>query len=280
MSGFLSMAMLPVVTPVAMGLAAGTATGVVLASSALGALYARGYRRLRRLGRIAVIRPFHAVAFAGATGALALAFSAPLAALAPQVFSVHVLQHLLLFCVAAPLFVRSRVVLALLWALSSRTRHAIVAGWKALGLASAAGAVARPASSWLVFVVSFVLSQLAALFGWFAADSVAHAAAHLWYLLAGCAFWWTIFAPPGQRRTPYATAALYVAVTAVIAFLMGGMIILFPHAFERDPASLIWGLTRVRDRQLAGALLWLGIGLASLGALRFLALRLMPRSGR
>jgi hypothetical protein len=167
MSGFLSTAMLPVVTPVAMGLAAGTATGVVLASSVLGALYARGYRRLGRLGRMAIIRPFHAVAFAGATGALALAFSAPLAALAPQVFSVHVLQHLLLFCVAAPLFVRSRVVVALVWALSSRTRHAIVAGWKALGLASAAGAVARPAASWLVFVVSFVLSQLAALFGWF-----------------------------------------------------------------------------------------------------------------
>jgi putative membrane protein len=87
--------------------------------------YAVGYRRYaRRRHRDARYRTRGAYFAVGYT-ALLIALVSPLHAVGEQFFSVHMVQHLLLSLVAAPLLLLSNSMPVLLWALPPRERTAL-----------------------------------------------------------------------------------------------------------------------------------------------------------
>src|SRR5437879_9332177 len=84
---------------------------VILAATAF--FYARGYLRLQKtfLGRISLAQ---VAAFAGGILSVWIAIGSPLATLDHQLLSAHMVQHILLMGVAAPLLLLGEPALALL----------------------------------------------------------------------------------------------------------------------------------------------------------------------
>ena len=104
----------------------------VLLGLALGAwAYRRGVRSLwRRAGRGRGLARRRVVAFAGGMLALFLALVSPLDALGAALFSAHMVQHLLLVLVAAPLLVLGMPQTPLLWALDQPGRRRLGRRWR------------------------------------------------------------------------------------------------------------------------------------------------------
>jgi cytochrome c oxidase assembly factor CtaG len=201
----------------------------------LSVAYLVGYRRLRRLGRGTVIRLQHKIAFFIAVLSLLPVFGWPLAAVASDVFSVHILQHVILFCVTAPLLSRSRAMIGLLWALPAHSRGIAGAVWfSTIGVASRA-LLRRPIAGATLFGASFAFAQFSVLIEWTPHD-LARTAAHVLYLGIGTAFWWTILAPNSYRTIAHARALRFLAILVLEAAALAAAIVFLPIA---DPQTVL-----------------------------------------
>jgi len=170
---------------------------------------------------------------------LAVAILSPIDEWAPRLFWVHMLQHLLLVYLAAPLLV---VAAPLLLPEHALRRSGI--GW----LPSPLGAFGL--STAVLWLWHFpVLYELAL------DDDVVHAVEHLTFLGAFGLYWWVLTNPGSGngRRT------LYLLAGATQAMLLGGLImlsdgVLYTHYLHAPYAG---SLSSLADQQLGGALMLL-----------------------
>src|SRR5207302_1427919 len=130
---------------------------LVLPLAAVGAAYLIGYRKLarrRRAGGTHVVRA-RVVYFALGYTALVVALLSPLHAVGEELFSVHMVQHLVLTLVAAPLLLLSNSMPVLMWALPPRYRSAVGAMVGRPGmLRSLLRWLTRPLVAGVIFVVT------------------------------------------------------------------------------------------------------------------------------
>lgn len=224
------------------------------------ALYVAGWWRARRHGDPAAGVPA-LVAWLGALGAFAAAALSGAALFDDLLFSVHMLQHLLLAFVAAPLLVAARPVRCAGWLLRRAGRHPHMRlDRRVRWLLRLAIGCARPA-------VAFVLAA-AALWAWHApplydaalASDPVHGFQHLSFIGAGLLYWWPLSraAPRPVRLTTNVARVLYLALGALQSGLLGALI-----AFSTRPwyaAYLRRGTVEasvVADQQLGGVLMLL-----------------------
>ena len=126
---------------------------MVLLGLALAAwIYGRGVRALwRRAGAGRGIRYGEAVAFGAGLMALFAALISPLDGLSAALASAHMVQHLVLILIAAPLLVLGAPLVPLLWAVPKPVRRALGGWWKqAVSLRAAWSAFTRPVVVWLL----------------------------------------------------------------------------------------------------------------------------------
>src|SRR5512138_2175364 len=110
---------------------------------------ARAWRHAGTLRGLSVRR---LLCFAGALLVLIIALLSPLDALSAQLFTAHMVQHLLLIMLAAPLLVLSDLPMAWMWALPRRAAQTLGQWWnRTRFLAPAWHAVSSPAGAWLLF---------------------------------------------------------------------------------------------------------------------------------
>jgi len=229
--------------------------------------YAVGWWRLSRRGEPA---PGWRAGAAGAgVLSLAIALSAPLDRMAHTSFTAHMLQHLLLIAVAAPLLLLADPFAALLWVLPSRLR-------------AATGRLLRPAlplrrlglwltalpAAWLVGVLVIWLWHLPIAYDAAVDDRVVHDVEHLAFFTSAVLFWWPIVQPHPRLRpaASYAARVVYLVVAALQGGLLGLLLASSGRPWYRAYASL-------EDQSLGGLVMW-GLG----GAVDMLAvLVLMAR---
>jgi putative membrane protein len=236
-------------------------------------LYATGTRELwRRGGRGSGVRPWQAVAFAAGLAAVAAAVAPPLDGLAHELFSAHMLQHLLLLLVAAPLLALGRPLLPLLWALPPAWR-------RRLGPLVSAGRRLAGTASWPL--VTIVL-HAGVVWAWHVpilyeaalASPAVHALEHATMLGTALLFWSAVVASGAHGRLGQAAAVLVVFGTAVQSGGLGALL-----TFARSPlyptheaAALARGADPLADQQLAGLLMWIPGGMVYIGAAALLLL--------
>jgi len=244
--------------------------GVVLPIAASGALYWRGYTRLRTLSRRGGDRlRRQAIAFALGMLALFLALESPLDAMADELFSMHMVQHLVLILVAAPLCVYAAPLVPMLWGLSPHPRARVTGAWqhspavrRAWSLLSAPG---------VVFVV-----HAAAIWIWhfpgpyqlaLRSDAM-HALEHLSFFGTALLFWWVVIQPVGHRRLDYAPGLLFVGGTLIQGGALGALLMFSPVAWYPAHAAgaAEWGMTTLADQQLAGLIMWIPASFVYVGA--------------
>jgi putative copper resistance protein D len=213
--------------------------------------------------RVARLHPGHPVplartaAFIGGLVAIAVALLSGVERYDTTLFSVHMVQHLLLMLVAAPLLVLAAPVTQLLRAASPDVRGR----WLVPVLHSTpVAAIGHPVVAWLTFTIVLWFTHFSPLFDLALEDRGVHDLEHALYLGSALLFWWPLVAAdPARRRLPYPVRAGYVLLQLPVNSFLGMAILfanspLYPHyATLGSP----YGITALADQQLAGGLMWL-----------------------
>jgi putative membrane protein len=191
-------------------------------------------------------------------GLLAVALFSPVDTYATSLFSVHMVQHLLLTMVAAPLLaLGAPITLALRLARPEARRGLILPVLHSRPLR----ALSFPVVSWLLFAGVMWATHFSALFDAALENPLVHDGEHLLYLGAGMLFWWPVVgADPTPWRMSHGARIGYLALgmpqnTFLGLAIYSAQVVLYPHY-----ATLIrpWGPDPLTDQQLAGGLMWVG----------------------
>ncbi len=241
--------------------------------------YAIGVRAMWRVaGRGRGVSLRQASAFAAGTVALLLALASPLDAMAEALFSAHMVQHLLLILVAAPLWVVGAPLLPLLWTLPHGGRRNVGGWW------TAHPTLRRTVHTLTAPGVVLVVHTLALWFWHFPGPYQAalarrpvHALEHLSFFVTALLFWWVVVQPLGRRRLGHGAGLLLVGATLAQSGALGAVLMFArsPWYPAHGPGAGSWGTTLLADQQLAGLIMWVPAGLVYVGAAAWLFLAWM-----
>jgi cytochrome c oxidase assembly factor CtaG/cytochrome c2 len=252
----------------------------VVANLALAAIwYAAGVVRLhRRLDPNRENRPLaggHIAAFAAGIATLFVVLVSPIDSIADQLFWVHMVQHLALLLIAAPLLVLGRPVIAFLWAFGPQGRKLVGRTWTALGLRRTVNALMHPILVWLLFCGAFVVWHFPGPYQWALANEGVHTLEHLSFFVTALMFWSIVIEPSGRRRLNYGPTLVFIITAAILSGLPGALIALAPRPLYPAHAAgdAAWGLSPLADQQLAGIVMWIPGGLVYLTAVGFVFLK-------
>jgi putative membrane protein len=186
----------------------------------------------------------------------AIALQSSIDVYATRLFSVHMIQHMLLTLVAAPLLALGAPVTLLL-------RVAGPGRWRRLMLAvlhsRPVRVISHPVVAWLLFTAVMWTTHFSPLFDAALEDEGIHAAEHLLYLAAGMLFWWPVVAAdPVPWRMGFAARVVYVGLAMPQNTFLGLAIFSATRPLYNHYATLerAWGPDVMADQQLAGGMMW------------------------
>ncbi len=223
---------------------------VLLAGAA--AAYVRGRRRIRSAPGTAGPP---ALFWAG-LAAVGLAVLSPLATYAEALLSVHMVQHLLLVLVAAPLLVASRPGAALLAGLPRRP---------VLLHRPVPRALTHPLVAWVAFAATGWAVHFTPLFDLALRHPAVHAAEHALFLGSALVFWRPVVGPAAVShpvRLLYLGLAMPQNTFLAVAIHSAGRPLYEAYAGAGRP----WGPGVLEDQRLAGGIMWVAGDLALLVA--------------
>ena len=201
---------------------------------------------------------------------MALALLSPIDRVATALFAVHMIQHMLLVVVAAPLLVLGDVGTAMLWALDIDARRAVGMWWRARRVLRAIwDQLRRPLVAFTLHVAALWLWHVPAFYDAALRRESVHVAEHASFLLTALLFWYPIADAHPRRRFGVGVATLYLFAAGLQCTLLGALITMSRHPwyFGHYATTAAWGLTPLEDQQLAGLVMWIPAGLVYLVAL-------------
>jgi cytochrome c oxidase assembly factor CtaG len=200
-------------------------------------------------------------------GAIVLALASPIEAYDTTLFSVHMVQHLLLMMVAAPLLVLAAPITLLLRVSSADVRRR----WILPVLHSrVVNVVSYPLVAWALFAGVMWFTHFSPIFDAALEDETVHRLEHALYLATALLFWWPVVgADPSPHRLGYPARLFYLALGMPLSSFLGLVIfsaetVLYEHywSLRRD-----WGPSPLVDQQWAGGIMWAAGDLAFVLAL-------------
>jgi putative membrane protein len=244
--------------------------GIAIGLGASALLWLWIVRRVSQLHPGNGVPVFRSVAFFGGLFAIAVALMSGIERYDTTLFSVHMVQHVLLMLVAAPLLVLAAPVTQLLRAASPTVRQRRLVP---ILHSSVVSAIGHPVVTWMVFTVVVWLTHFSPLFNDALEDRGVHDAEHALFLAASLLFWWPVIAvDPARRRMPYPVRVLYVLLQVPANSFLGMAILFAPEPLYAHYATLgaPYGITALADQQTAGGVMWLAGDVALLGAILLL----------
>jgi len=239
---------------------------VIVVLLTAGTLYSIGWRRLR--ARQVGVRPANRLArgwrlasYLGGLAVLAIALMSPIDTLGGQLFTFHMVQHLLLVMIAPPLLLLANPFPFALWGLPPTPRRAVAGLFRRKSaFRQTLRAATTPGIVWLAFVVVYV--------GWHDPNAYnlalrrewVHDAEHLSFFLTAILYWWHVIAagPRIHRRFPLGLRIGYLLATIPPNMLTGVAI-----AFAREPiytyyttVPRLFNLSVMQDQMIGGFIMW------------------------
>jgi putative membrane protein len=229
----------------------------------LGAATAWYLTQARRPG--ARVPAWRQVSFLAGVAAIAVAVLSPLDALVERSFTAHMVQHLLLTSVAAPLLVLGR---PLTLALAAGPGHA----WVRRAVRSRSFAVlTHPVVAWVAFVGTMYAAHLGPLYEKALVSPAWHAAEHSLFLATAILFWIPVAGEtPAPHRLGFGARLLYLALAMPAEGFLA--LAIFSAGRVLYPAYALGVADPLADQRAAAALLWIVGDLVVLGALIVTAL--------
>ena len=221
------------------------------------ALYLWGVHRVRRLRPDEPWSRRRTTAFLGAMACTFVAIELVLGVYDDVLFSDHMIQHLVLIMLAAPLIAMGAP-LELLRTATTGEPHRIVA--RVLD-SKAAEVIGHPIVGFVLYTVFIPLAHLTSLYNVALTNDLAHDNEHLAFLVIGYLFWRPVVAVEPSRHRLHPGMRLVYLMLAVPVDTFCGLVLLstnhemFPyyHSFTRS-----WGPSLVGDLHDGGAIMWIG----------------------
>jgi putative membrane protein len=250
--------------------AAATASSLALALAALG--YGFGFWKLRETAP-AALGVGRLLSFYAGLAVVWLAVASPLAALDHRLLTAHMVQHLLLLNLAAPLLLLGQPLRVLSGGVATGARQR-----QATGVAARLGALlTHPVVTWLSGTLVVLLFHVPAVLEATRHSALWHSVQHASFLAAGLLFFWPVVLPwPAVARWPAWAMPLYLFLAtlpcdALAAFLAFSGRVVYP-------GYLALGSTQaLADQARAAALMWFCVTVGYLVPALVLTLRLLSR---
>ncbi len=238
-------------------------------------LYFCGIHRLwQRAGAGHGVRTWQAAAYAGGLATVFVALISPLDALSADLFAAHMVQHLLLILVAAPLLVVGAPLLPFLWALPESWRRRTGRLSRARGIRSTWRVLGNPPVAWMLAAGVLWLWHLPVLYQAALRDGTIHAIEHFCLLGTALLFWYVLAEQTGRRRRRYGMAIVYVLTMGLQSSILGVLIAFSQPWYPAYTATTaLWHLTPAEDQQIAGLTMWIPAGVIYLLAVLALIVR-------
>ncbi len=200
--------------------------------------------------------PRHRTAlFIGGLVAIGVALLSPIEAYEGSLFSVHMVQHMLLQLVAAPLLLAGGPITLALRASSPPLRRWLLAVLQS----RIVHAVSFPVVAWVLFAAVNWGWHFSTLYDDALENTAIHYVQHASLLAAALLFWWpAIGVDPSPWRLPHPLRLFYLFLAMPQNSFLGIAImeaprVLYPHYVTnvRD-----WGMSPIADQQLGGVIMW------------------------
>lgn len=222
--------------------------------------YRRGWHRDR--GR------WRPIAFSAGTGLAIAVVLPPLEHLAEDLVSAHMVQHVTLILICAPLIALARPVETLLRGIPTRGRK-IIGRWRRTArlTPTTTGRMTRPLVVWLVYALTIWFWHGAAAYELATESLWVHILEHAVFLGAALAFWSAVLVP-SRKSASGGFRILMVFTTAFHSVLLGALLTFSDTPWYQSYAesTVALGLDPLSDQRLAGLLMWIPGGLVYTGA--------------
>jgi len=178
-----------------------------------------------------------------------------------ELFSAHMLQHMLLTIVAAPLLLLGAPVLPLLRGLPRGLRRGIfgpVARWYPLRVLL--HTVRSPMVAGILYVGGLYFWHIPRVYDAAVEDPLLHSLEHGWYLATALLFWSVVIDPlPFRSTLPHPARIVYLLLAgAAQNTILGGVLAFSSRVFYRhyETSSLAYGIDPLTDQRTGGAIMW------------------------
>jgi putative membrane protein len=231
------------------------ALSIIVASG----LYLAAVRRVNRDHPANPVPPDRPAFFLLGMACLAVALMSGIERYDTELFSVHMVQHLLLIFGAAPAIVLAAPITLVLRVSSPAVRSRWILPFLRSRVVKV---IAHPLVAWLLFTVVMWGTHLSPLFDAALTNPLLHDLEHALYLGTALLFWMPVVGrDPSPYRLPYPARIGYLFLQMPLNSLLGVAIlfsdqVLYPHYVTTGRP---WLPTPLEDQQLAGAIMW-GVG--------------------
>jgi putative membrane protein len=236
-------------------------------------LYARGLRILRGRGHDALRR--QAMFFGAGLASLVAALLSPIDSLASDLLWVHMVQHLILIVLAAPLLVLGAPAIPLLLGLPLRWRLRLRRLTRPAWVRAGAGLLSAPGMILAIHVMVVWAWHAPGPYQAAVRHPPLHALEHVGFLGTALLFWWVLLPQRGRGRLPQGADVLYVFLAGMQGGALGAL-----FTFASAPlyplyatGAIAHGLTPLQDQQLAGLIMWIPTGVVYLAVAAVLFVR-------
>ncbi len=193
--------------------------------------------------------------FFGGLAAIGMALLSPIEAYEGLLFSVHMVQHMLLELVAAPLLLAGAPITLALRAATPSVRRGLLRVLRS----RVVHVISFPVVAWVLFAAVNWGWHFSSLYDQALENEVLHYFQHATFLGAALLFWWPVIgADPSPWRMPHPVRLLYLFLAMPQNSFLGVALleartVLYPHYVSnlRD-----WGPTPLDDQALGGVLMW------------------------
>jgi cytochrome c oxidase assembly factor CtaG len=196
--------------------------------------------------------------------------ASPLSALDHHLLTIHMINHLLLMTVAAPLLLAGSPAAAISQALPTNFSHRANEVVSSSSVAQAlASLLKHPVFCWLFATATVIGWHLPAVFQIAMHSHPWHEAEYLSFLLAGLLFWQPV-AHPGSSATtpewPRWSIPLYLFLATLPCDILSAFLVFCGRVVYPSYLSApgLFHLSALQDQQCAGALMWVAVTFAYL----------------
>jgi cytochrome c oxidase assembly factor CtaG len=202
----------------------------------------------------------------------AAALLSPIDALGHQLFTMHMVQHVLIIDIGV-IFILLGFTRVILRPITKRT----------LRLEQAAGPIAHPLFALALYVAVMWVWHIPALYDAALENPLIHRFEHITFITAGFLYWWHILNPiPSRQRLRGMGPVAYMAGTKVLVGLLGVALAFAPESiyafYENQPEY--WGMSAGTDQRVAGLVMATEQSIVMGIALVFLFVKALEESER
>ena len=199
--------------------------------------------------------PYRSWLFLGGLATIGVALLSPIEAYEGSLFSVHMVQHMLLELLAAPLLLAGAPITLALRVSTPSVRRRLLSILQSRLM----HAVSFPVVAWVLFAAVNWGWHFSVLYDQALENQALHYLQHASFLGVALLFWWPVIgADPSPWRLPHPVRILYLFLAMPQNSFLGVALssastVLYPHYVTngRD-----WGLPPLEDQALGGVIMW------------------------